>query len=227
MGKNKLAHFAELKSFHNVVEAPGSEWYHTDHPIKGNWATTVFKNNHPIVLELGCGKGEYTVGLARKFKPKNFIGVDIKGARMWRGAKTTVDENITNAAFLRTRIDFINAFFGENEVSEIWLTFSDPQPAESKKRKRLTSPLFIGRYKKLLHSGGVIHVKTDSELLYTYTLEQIAENKYDLIFETNDLYGKAIHEFDKDTKDILEIKTHYESIFLKKGVSIKYIKFTL
>lgn len=227
MGKNKLEHFAEMKSFHNLVEAPGSDWFTTDHAIKGNWGKTMFKNNHPIVLELGCGKGEYTVGLARKFNALNFIGVDIKGARMWRGAKTAIEEKIPNAAFLRTRIDFINSFFAENEVSEIWLTFSDPQPAKGKARKRLTSPLFIDRYRKLLSKGGIIHVKTDSQLLYEYTMEEIKEKKYQLVFNSDDLYGHSIHQMDEDTKEILSIKTHYEQIFLKKGMKIHYIKFSL
>jgi tRNA (guanine-N7-)-methyltransferase len=227
MGKNKLAHFAELKSFHNVVEAPGHEWYTRAHPVKGTWNKTIFLNPNPLVLELGCGKGEYTVGMARKFKNKNFIGVDIKGARMWRGAKTTVDENIANAAFLRTRIDFITAFFNENEVNEIWLTFSDPQPIEAKARKRLTSPLFIERYKKIIKPGGLIHVKTDSDILYQYTLDQVARNGYELVFQSNDLYHSAISTFDTDTKEILEIKTHYENIFLKIGKKIKYVKFRI
>ncbi|HLP12728.1 MAG TPA: tRNA (guanosine(46)-N7)-methyltransferase TrmB [Flavobacteriales bacterium] len=227
MGKNKLAHFAELKTFHNVVEAPGHEWYTREHAIKGTWNTTIFGNKNPLVLELGCGKGEYTVGMARKFSEKNFIGVDIKGARMWRGAKTTALENISNAAFLRTRIDFINSFFNENEVSEIWLTFSDPQPIEAKARKRLTSPLFMERYKKILRPGGIIHVKTDSDILYKYTLEEIARNGYKLIFESGDLYHAAISTFDTDTKEILEIKTHYEQIFLNLGKTIKYIKFSI
>jgi tRNA (guanine-N7-)-methyltransferase len=226
MGKNKLEHFAELKSFHNVIEAPGSTWFTQNHDIKGNWATQHFKNSHPIVLELGCGKGEYTVGMAKKFTEKNFIGIDIKGARIWRGAKTAVEDKMTNASFLRTRIDFINSFFDKDEVSEIWLTFSDPQPLEAKARKRLTSPLFMERYKKLLKPGGIIHVKTDSRILYEYTLDEIKRNTYKLIFETNDLYA-TINEFDENTRDILAIKTHYEKIFLTQGKSIKYIKFAL
>lgn len=227
MGKNKLQQFAELKTFHNVIEAPRSEWMNKPHEIRGKWGEKMFGNQHPLVLELGCGKGEYTVGMARKFRHKNFIGVDIKGNRMWRGAKTSVEENIANAAFLRTRIDFINAFFAEDEVSEIWLTFSDPQPGESRGRKRLTSPLFIARYRQLLRPGGIIHVKTDSDLLYNYTLEQIAGHGYHLLFETNDLYGTAIGDFDSDTREILEIKTHYEQIFLNRGQRIHYIKFIL
>lgn len=227
MGKNKLEHFAEMKTFHNLIEAPKSEWYTKDHPLKGQWNMQHFNNTYPLVLELGCGKGEYTIGLAKKFTSTNFIGVDIKGARMWRGCKTGVDENINNAAFLRTRIDFLTAFFGPNEVSEIWLTFSDPHPQKGKARKRLTSPWFIERYKKLLKPNGIIHVKTDSDLLYQYTLDQIKEHKYNLIFETGDLYGTSILNFDTATQSILEIKTHYEQLFLKQGIPIKYIKFTV
>lgn len=226
MGKNKLEHFAELKSFHNVIEASGSHWFTQNHEIKGKWGFQHFRNQHPIVLELGCGKGEYTVGMAKKFPAKNFIGIDIKGARMWRGAKTAVDDKMTNASFLRTRIDFINSFFDTDEVSEIWLTFSDPQPLEAKARKRLTSPLFMERYKKLLKPGGIVHVKTDSSILYEYTLDEIRRNAYKLIFETNDLYA-SINEFDENTRDILAIKTYYEQKFLKQGKCIKYIKFSL
>lgn len=227
MGKNKLEQFAELKTFHNVIEAPKSEWLHRHHEVRGKWGERMFGNHHPIVLELGCGKGEYTVGMARKFAHKNFIGVDIKGNRMWRGAKTAVEEKMNNVAFLRTRIDFINAFFAEDEVSEIWLTFSDPQPGESRGRKRLTSPLFVNRYKKLLRPGGIVHIKTDSDLLYQYTLEQIKEHGYQLLFETNDLYGTGMADFDAGTKEILEIKTHYEQIFLGRGQNIHYIRFML
>jgi len=225
MGKNKLQRFAELKTFNNVIEATGPEWFKKEHDIKGNWAGRIFGNNHPIILELGCGKGEYTVGLAKKFPEKNFIGIDIKGARMWRGAKTSVEEEMTNVAFLRTRINFINAFFGPDEVSEIWLTFSDPQPLRW--RKRLTSPIFMEMYKKFLVKGGIVHVKTDSILFYDYTLEEIQRNGYKLIFATNDLYGVSIGDFDVDTREILEIKTHYEAIFLKQGKQICYLKFQI
>lgn len=225
MGKNKLEHFAEMKSFHNLIEAPLSEWLQQDHPIKGRWNQSQFNNNNPIILELGCGKGEYTIGMAQKFTNQNFIGIDIKGARMWRGAKTGIDENIANAAFLRTRIDFIEAFFAKDEVSEIWLTFSDPHPQKGKARKRLSSPWFINRYRKILKPNGVIHLKTDSDLLYQYTLEQIKEHNYKMIFHTNDLYGVSIANLDEETKSILKIRTHYESIFLSKGITIKYVKF--
>ncbi len=226
MGKNKLKHFDEIKSFHNVTEASEREWFTKDHAHKGNWHSQSFKNQNPIVLELGCGKGEYTVAMAKKFENKNFIGIDIKGARLWKGAKICLDENIQNVFFLRTRIDFINSFFGGNEVSEIWLTFSDPQPIESKARKRLTSPWFIERYKKLLKANGIIHVKTDSFILYDYTLKEIERNNYKLVFETDDLYS-TINEFDENTRDILETKTYYEEKFLKIGKKIKYIKFSI
>ena len=227
MGKNKLAHFAEMKSFHNLIEAPGSDWLSANHSIKGQWHQSMFNNSNPIVLELGCGKGEYTVGLAKNFPNKNFIGVDIKGARIYTGSKTVEDEGIKNAAFLRTRIDFLNAFFAKDEVSEIWLTFSDPQPRKAKARKRLTSPFFIERYKKILKPEGLIHVKTDSELLYNYTLQEVKHNNYHLLFNTSNLYENSIALMDDETRSVLSIKTHYEQIFLNKGMNIHYLKFNL
>ena len=169
MGKDKLKRFYELNTFTNVLQ-PSLNEIKPAHKIKGKW-NLEFKNDNPIVLELGCGKGEYTVGLAKLNPDVNFIGVDIKGARIWRGAKTTNDENIENVRFLRTKIDFIDHFFTKDEVSDIWLTFSDPQP--KRPRKRLTSPLFIDRYKKILCPNGIIHLKTDSNLLYHYTLDEI------------------------------------------------------
>ena len=160
MGKDKLLRFEAIKSFSNVYEPVFREPF----PIQGNWRTEVFKNDNPLILELGCGKGEYSVGLGRKYPEKNFIGVDLKGNRIYIGAKDALETNLTNVAFLRTRIDFILDYFGENEVDEIWLTFSDPQP--NKARKRLSSPLFIDRYKKILKPGGIVHMKTDSDILF-------------------------------------------------------------
>jgi len=194
-----------------------------DHAMKGKWHSHFFKNDHPVILELGCGKGEYTVGLAKRFPDKNFIGVDIKGHRMWDGAKTAFEEQIVNAGFLRTRIDFISSFFAPDEVEEIWLTFSDPQPL--KPQKRLSSPQFLARYKKFLKPGGIIHLKTDSAILYESTLEMVKENKHRILFSSDDLYGKAISEIDPATREILSIRTHYETIFMNKGKTIKYLKF--
>lgn len=194
--------------------------------LKGKWNSEYFKNDHPIVLELGCGKGEYTVGLAQRYPHKNFIGVDIKGNRIWKGAKEALDHEMTNVGFLRTRIDFIEAAFASNEVNEIWITFPDPQPF--RERKRLTSPLFLDRYKKLLAPGGLIHLKTDSYLLYEYTLKIIKENNYELIEHTDDLYGKnEIRSFGDDLGEVGAIKTFYEKKFSALGFNICYVRFSL
>jgi tRNA (guanine-N7-)-methyltransferase len=196
-----------------------------DFELKGKWREKHFKNDLPIVLELGCGKGEYSVGLGKKYPNKNFIGVDIKGNRMWVGAKEALETEMNNIAFLRARIDFIEAMFGENEVDEIWITFPDPHVREGKEKKRLTSPRFLNRYKKFLKPNGIIHLKTDSQMLHSYTLSVIEENKYPLIDATNDLYGEKIDALDDDTQDILSIKTHYETLFSNDGYDITYLKF--
>ena len=194
MGKDKLRRFALMEEFKNVFQpAVGGVF-----PLKGKWRKEYFHNEHPIVLELGCGKGEYTVGLAKHFPNKNFIGVDIKGARMFIGAKEALENKMDNVAFLRTRIDFITDYFSEGEVDEIWLTFSDPQP--KKPRKRLSSPLFIERYRQILKPGGVIHMKTDSDILFEYTEEQIKENNYECLELTWDLYGSLPETIDPQTR---------------------------
>lgn len=223
LAKNKIRQWAELNGYPHVVQSTEGELLHTDHVMKGKWHPEFFKNNNPIILELGCGKGEYTVGLAKRYPEKNFIGVDIKGHRMWDGAKTVFDQKILNAGFLRTRMEFIVSFFAEHEVEEIWLTFSDPEPL--KPQKRLSSPQYIDRYKKFLKPGGTIHLKTDSAILYDSTLEMAKENNYKILFSSNDLYGKAISEIDSTTQEILSIRTHYEKIFMNKGKTIKYLKF--
>ena len=214
-----------MKDFAHVVEPTLTEVQSGDFELKGKWNDLFFKNNNPIVLELGCGKGEYAVGLARKYPNKNFLGVDIKGNRMWVGAKKAIDEGLNNVGFLRTRIEFIHAFFTENEIDEVWLTFSDPQP--NKPKKRLTYKRYIDMYRAFLKPGGIVHLKTDSDLLYESTLDQIKTNNYKIIQDTNDLYGALINDLDKDTQDILSIKTHYEALFSAKGFKIKYIKFII
>ncbi len=221
MGKNKLKKFAAVKDFDNFYEPTLKDEF----PLKGRWQEDHFGNNNPIVLELGCGKGEYSVGLAKHFPEKNFIGVDIKGARMFTGAEEAVREGINNVAFLRTRIDFIENYFGKDEVDEIWLTFSDPQP--KKPRKRLTSPLFVARYRNLLKPGGIVHLKTDSDLLFEYTEEQIKEQGYECLELTWDLYGELPENIDPVTRDIFHIKTHYEKLFTAKGSVIKYCRFRI
>lgn len=221
MGKDKLRRFALMEGFENVFQPTvGHEF-----PMKGKWRSEYFKNENPIVLELGCGKGEYSVGLAKHFPEKNFIGVDIKGARMYIGAKEALENKMSNVTFLRTKIDFIQDYFEENEVDEIWLTFSDPQP--KKPRKRLSSPLFIGRYRKILKPGGLVHMKTDSDILFEYTEEQIQEQNYPCEELTWDLYGSLPETIDPQTREIFHIKTHYENLFTAKGSVIKYCRFRI
>jgi tRNA (guanine-N7-)-methyltransferase len=220
VGKNKLARWNELGSYDNVIQPEIGEVAGKDHPIKGNWNQKLFKNDNPIVLELGCGKGEYTVGLAKSFPGYNFIGIDIKGARMWRGAKTANEQNMQNVAFLRTRIEFINSFFCTDEVDEIWITFPDPHPGGRNSNKRLTSPWFLNSYRKFLKNKGLVHLKTDNTELYNFTVKVLNHNNIETIISTNDLYSEK-------TDDILAITTHYEKLFLKAGLKINYVSFRL
>ncbi|MBL4624537.1 MAG: tRNA (guanosine(46)-N7)-methyltransferase TrmB [Flavobacteriales bacterium] len=225
--KNKLKRFKEMKSFDNVFE-PDLETIKTDnYVLKGNWRKDYFKNDNPIVLELGCGKGEYTVGMGKKFPNKNFIAVDIKGARMYIGSKQALEDEMDNVAFLRTRIEFIESFFEQDEVDEIWITFPDPQPQERRIKKRLTSPLFLDRYSKFLKRDGIVHLKTDSSMLHKYTLEVVKERGHNLIDSSADLYAGKISEYDAETQEILGIKTHYELLFSEKGCKITYLKFRM
>ena len=223
MGKGKLEKFAEMETFKNVFQYPFSVLENVPFDMKGHWCDDYFKNNHPIVLELGCGKGEYTVGLARLFPDVNFIGVDIKGARMWTGAKQALAEGLDNVAFLRTNIEMIDRFFAPDEVREIWLTFSDPQMKNA--RKRLSSTYFMNRYRRFLVDGGVVHLKTDSNFLFTYTSLMVEKNQLPLLQKTADLYHTA--EVDEATRRILSIQTYYESMWMERGLNIKYIKFRL
>ncbi len=223
MGKGKLEKFAEMETFKNVFQYPFSVLENVPFDMKGHWCAEYFKNNHPIVLELGCGKGEYTVGLARLFPDVNFIGVDIKGARMWTGAKQALAEGLDNVAFLRTNIEMIDRFFAPDEVREIWLTFSDPQMKNA--RKRLSSTYFMNRYRRFLVDGGVVHLKTDSNFLFTYTSLMVEKNQLPLLQKTADLYHTA--DVDEATRRILSIQTYYESMWMERGLNIKYIKFRL
>jgi tRNA (guanine-N7-)-methyltransferase len=225
MAKNKLKRFAEMKLWNNVFEPTLDPNPQDTFPLKGKWKSDYFKNDNPIVLELGCGKGEYTVGLAKHYPNKNFIGVDIKGSRMFVGAKEALDEKLSNVAFLRTKVDFIEQYFLENEVAEIWLTFSDPQP--EKPKKRLSSRPFIERYQHILKNGGLVHLKTDSDLLFESTEEQINEHQYEVIELTWDLYKSIPADLDPTIRDILHIKTHYEQLFTAKGSVIKYCSFKI
>lgn len=226
-GKGKIQKWAEMKLFGNVVEPTTREVFEKDHPLKGNWKVDIFKNDNPIILELGCGKGEYTVGMAEHFPDKNFIGVDIKGNRIWKGAKKAFENKMKNVYFIRTQIDFIASFFAENEVDEIWITFPDPQPKDRLERKRLTSPMFIDRYKTFLKYEGIIHLKTDHEGFFRYTLDEIERCNFKLLESTFNLYNEIIEKLDSKTQEILSIKTFYENMFAAKGHSIHYLKFQL
>lgn len=225
----KLARFADIGKFKNCVEVPLPHEV-VDFPLKGNWASTQFKNRHPITLELACGKGEYTIGLSEFYPDRNFIGVDIKGNRMWIGAKHALDNGISNVAFLRTRIDHLNNLFSEQEVDEIWIIFPDPQLQANRERNRLTSSVFIERYRKILKSGGIVQLKTDNFPLYQYTQEMIAEMGLTALCESTDVYtdlDKGENEFLCKRERELRIRTYYEGLWLKEGRKINYIAFTL
>jgi tRNA (guanine-N7-)-methyltransferase len=217
MSKNKLAKFADLNTFGHVIQLTYSELTSGRFALKGNWNKEFFRNDHPIVLELGCGKGEYTVGLARLFPDKNFIGIDIKGSRMWSGAKEVKQHEIVNSGFVRTNIELLSHFFAPSEVSEIWITFPDPQMKKTK--KRLTSIRFLNQYCEILKPGGVIHLKTDSDFLYNYTLATIKENKFPVLVNTDNLYASGIAD------EILSIRTAYEQQWLERGKNIKYVRY--
>lgn len=217
MGKGKLKKFAAVAAFPHVFERTFEQLKEEPFFLKNKWREEFFKNDNPIVLELGCGKGEYAVELGKAFPDKNFIGVDIKGARLFTGAKQAVDAGLSNVAFIRTRIEIIEAFFGENEVDEIWITFADPQM--KKATKRLTSTFFMSRYIKFLKEDGVIHLKTDSDFLYTYTDLVTKKNDFEVFENSNDIYAQ------EEVSDLLQIKTHYELQWLGRGKSIKYMKF--
>ena len=220
MGKGKLAKFADMERYENVFQYPFSVVDNVPFDMKGHWREMYFHNENPIVLELGCGKGEYAVELARRFPEKNFIGVDIKGARMWTGATQALNDGLKNVAFLRTNIEIIDRFLGEDEVQEIWLTFSDPQMKNP--RKRLTSTYFLERYRHFLVDGGILHLKTDSNFLFTYTTYLVEKNQLPLLSRTEDLYGS-------DDRDEVasSIQTYYENMWIERGLNIRYMKFLL
>ena len=226
MGKGKLAKFADMASYENVFQYPYSVVEHVPFEMQGHWHEKYFHNQNPIVLELGCGKGEYTVELAKRHPDINFIGVDIKGARMWTGATQALNEGLKNVAFLRTNIEIIERFFAEDEVQEIWLTFSDPQMKNP--RKRLTSTYFMERYRKFLIDGGIIHLKTDSNFLFTYTTYMVEKNGLPVLARTEDLYGISSNLTPHSTLHTPRlIQTYYESMWIARGLNIKYMKWQL
>ena len=240
MGHGKLKKFAENETFRcllqpsaeSVLVKDGSKaLVLRDHPVKGHWLEQMFSSKGPIVLELGCGKGDYTIALAERHPEMNFIGVDIKGARLWKGAKYATERGLGNVAFLRTRIEFIGAFFGEGEVSQIWLTFSDPQLKSE--NARLTSPLFLERYRRFLSPGGRVHLKTDSRFLHEYTLSVVRANNLPLLASSTDIYAPGTDRSGTmagntiDWAEVTGVQTFYESMFLKMGLPITYMAFTL
>ena len=218
MTKRKLQRFAENEKFPTMFQ-PELIYPPVDHEMKGEWNKKFFKNNHPVILELGCGRAEYTVALATLFPQNNYIGIDFKGARLWKGAKTAQENNLSNVAFLRIQIQRIENYFAPGEVNEIWLTFPDPQPQKSRERKRLTALRFLSMYKNILKKNGIIHLKTDDDGFYEYTLSVLKENKLSVLESTGDLYRSALHD------EVLGIKTTYEKIFIAQGARINYLKF--
>lgn len=224
MGKNKIRRFEENKTLKNVFQ-PTREEALAGYEMKGKWRANFFKNDNPIVLELGCGKGEYSVGMAKAFSDKNFIGVDIKGARFWFGAKEAVEKDLNNVAFLRTQIELIDLFFEKDEVDEIWITFPDPQIKFKRAKHRMTHPDFLERYKKIVKKDGYIHLKTDSEFLHGYTLGILQALGYDVEVSHHDIYGAP--EFETEAVHLREIKTYYEGLFSAKGKTITYLRFKI
>ena len=222
MTKRKLERFAELIHFENVIQPKQDDYIFGTYKYKGKWASEFFYNSNPVVLELGCGKGEYTVNLAEKYPDTNFIGLDKKGARLWRGGKTSKENEMSNVAFIRTRIEQLELIFSPDEVDEIWITFPEPQP--SKERKRFTSPQFIERFRKIMKPDGIIHLKTDSDLFYNFTLRIIKDDGHDLLYENDDLYSNPD---DLRIKDVIAVQTFYEKIWLAKGFKIKYLEYKL
>ncbi len=220
-GKDKLRRFAENLTFECFVQPEFDDIFHKDHPLKGRWREEFFKNSNPIILELGCGKGEYAVALAKQTPHQNFIGIDIKGARMWRGAKTATDEGIANVGFLRTRIEFINSFFAEGEIDELWITFPDPQLKSRRAKKRLTAPPFLESYAKFLSTEGFINLKTDSKHLFAYTGEVIRRFELPCEVSNDDIYGSGFAD------ETLSVKTAYEAEYLRRGLPITYTRFGL
>ena len=218
--KNKLKRFIENESFDNVIQPSRDDLIKFNFVFRGKWKKKVFKNSNPIVLELGCGKGEYTVNLAKLNPSKNYIGIDIKGARFWRGAKTATEEKLENVFFLRTQIELLDFIFEKNEIDEIWLTFPDPQIKFQRRKHRLTNTKFLSIYKNILNDSGIIHLKTDSEFLHGYTLGKLEEMSINPIVSNHDIYKNS-----NAPDEAIQIQTHYEKIYLNEGKKITYLNF--
>ena len=220
--KNKLKRFKENETFNNVFQPTREELVAQEYEHKGQWNANFFKNNNPLVLELGCGKGEYSVALAKKFPNKNFIGIDIKGARFWRGAKTAIEEQIPNVAFIRTQIELVESIFAENEVDEIWITFPDPQIKYQRTKHRMTNPSFLQRYKNILKPEGVVNLKTDSEFMHGYTLGLLHGGGHEVLYANHNVYKQ-----EGSPEEVTSIQTFYESQYLKDDKAITYIRFKI
>ncbi|MCK8479282.1 tRNA (guanosine(46)-N7)-methyltransferase TrmB [Psychroserpens algicola] len=220
--KNKLKRFKENETFSNVYQPKREDLVNSEYELKGQWNTSVFKNNNPLVLELGCGRGEYTVELAKKFPQKNFIGIDIKGARFWRGAKTAIENDISNAAFLRTQIELVDYAFAQNEVDEIWITFPDPQIKYKRTKHRMTNSDFLKRYKTILKPDGVVNLKTDSEFMHGYTLGLLHGEGHEVLYANHNVYKQ-----EGSPEEVTSIQTYYESQYLEQNKPITYIRFKI
>lgn len=220
--KNKLKRFRENETFHNVIQPTREALVDAEFLLKGKWRTDFFKNKNPLVLELGCGKGEYTVGLAKRYPNKNFIGIDIKGARFWRGAKTAIEDQMSNVAFIRTQIELIEYIFAKNEVDEIWITFPDPQIKYKRTKHRLTNAAFLKRYKTVLNTTGVVHLKTDSEFMHGYTIGLLHGLGHEIQYANHDVYRQ-----EGSPEEVTEIQTFYEETYLAKDKAITYIRFKI
>ncbi|MEM5563718.1 tRNA (guanosine(46)-N7)-methyltransferase TrmB [Psychroserpens sp. AS72] len=220
--KNKLKRFKENETFDNVFQPTREELVDAQYKLKGNWRSSVFKNDNPLVLELGCGRGEYSVELAKKFPKKNFIGIDIKGARFWRGAKTAIEENIPNVAFIRTQIELVDVVFAENEVDEIWITFPDPQIKYKRTKHRMTNSQFLKRYKTILKPEGFVNLKTDSEFMHGYTLGLLQGEGHEILYANHNVYKQ-----EGSPEEVTSIQTYYESQYLEQNKPITYIRFKI
>ncbi len=220
--KNKLKRFRENETFGNVLQPSREDAMAGKFELKGKWKTDFFKNDKPIVLELGCGKGEYTIGMAERYPQNNYIGIDIKGARFWRGAKTAVEGGLDNVAFLRTQIELIEHFFAEGEVAEIWITFPDPQIKYKRTKHRLTNAEFLQRYKKILEPGGIVNLKTDSEFMHGYTLGLLHGEGHQVLYANHNVYRN-----EGAPEIVTTIQTFYEQQYLEQDKAITYIKFRI